>query len=239
MDKMTPLRRATPWLACLAMLLLSLEAQAAGWVVGSGSELRLGDGSLEVGCGDLRIDAGGTLSAQQGVIRLAGDWDMAGAFDPGTGAVEFGDGCASAPGPLTSTVSGNSVFFDFTASTTAGTQLVFESGSVQAILGNLALAGSAGNLLAIRSTTDGREAFLDLAAGGLQAIDFVDVRDNHAIGLPLAPGPPSDFNSVDSGNTDGWFRSVLEIPTLSTLGRLSLILLLVGLSLAAIQRRAL
>ena len=78
--------------------------------------------------------------------------------------------------------------------------------------GSVTLAGASGNLLTIRSTLDGSEAFLDLdqAATG----SFVDVKDIHAIDQPVTLDP----GSVISGNAPGWSLVLPLVPALSLLG---------------------
>jgi hypothetical protein len=67
------------------------------------------------------------------------------------------------------------------------------------VLDALMLQGAAGNLLVLRSSMTGQQAFLKLDPGGSQSIDYVDVADIGATGQTLAAA-----NSVDSGNTTGW-----------------------------------
>lgn len=69
------------------------RAGASGLTIGAGSTVKLGDALQELGCNDLRIAPGGTLLAQSSTIRLGGDFDNQGTFDPGTGTVVFEAGC--------------------------------------------------------------------------------------------------------------------------------------------------
>ena len=77
---------------------------------------------------------------------------------------------------------------------------MLEAAATQTVLDALKLLGSAGNLLILRSSTPGQQAFLKLQPGGSQTIDYVDVADNGATGQTLAAGG----NSTDSGNTTNW-----------------------------------
>jgi len=204
--------------------------------VGAGAGLDLGDGTLDLGCSDLvvagtldaasglidralrvSIEPGGSLEGSLGTLQLAGDWSNAGSFDAGSGTLAFVDGC----GQASATLSGQSQFATLRANTTSGKLLIFEAGSTQTVLDLLQLAGEAGNLLEIRSSVDGEEAFLDLQ--GDQSTAFLDGKDNHAVGSRIAFG----LGSTDSGNTDGWaFGSV---PALPLAGLLGLALALLGL----------
>jgi hypothetical protein len=171
-------------------------AGASGLSIGASSTVRLGDALLVLGCNDLHIAAAGTLQAQASTIRLAGDWDNDGTFDAGTGTVVFEDGCV----PNQSSIAGSNTFFDLQIVTSTGKTVVLEAAATQTVLDALKLLGSAGNLLILRSSMPGQQAFLKLEPAASQMIDYVDVADNGATGQTLAAGA----NSTDSGNTTNW-----------------------------------
>jgi hypothetical protein len=56
----------------------------------------------------------------------------------------------------------------------------------------------------------------------------------------LAPGDPGDYNSVDSGNTFGWFDDTggVPVPALGLAGASVLVLLLLLLGGRALRRRS-
>jgi hypothetical protein len=210
----------------LAALGAATAAPAAQVSVGGGSSLDLGSGSLDLGCGDLSIagslsagsvgleglrdvsiDPSGLMNGDSAELEVARDWDNAGAFNAGTSSVRFVDGC----GASSAVVSGDTTFATLDLSTSTGKLYSFVSGSTQTVTGSLHLGGAAGNLLTIRSTLGGSEAFLD-AQGSVSAADYVDVDDNHATGNPIPLGP----NSVTGANTTGWMA--LALPMLSPLG---------------------
>ncbi len=195
---------------------------AQGIIVGSGGSIDLGGGSISMGCRDLQIDGqlnagagtlndvrhigfNGTLNGETGIISLSGDWSNNGSFDAGASAVNMVDGCSS----TSSTVSGNSVFHDWAATTASGRQLNFASGQMQTVTNSVVFNGAAGNLLQIRSSVPNDPGFLLLDETGTQNIDYVDVQDNHAPtpGQFMAPGFPQSYNSVDSGGNFRWFGS--------------------------------
>jgi hypothetical protein len=171
-------------------------AAAAGLSIGADSTVQLGDALLALGCDDLLIKPTATLQAQASTISLAGNWDNRGTFGAGTGTVLFEDGCV----PNLSSIAGSTTFFDLRITTSTGKTVRFEAGVTQKILDGLTLMGAPGNLLVIRSSIPGQQAFLDLAPAASQLIDYVDVADNGATGQDLAPGA----HSIDSGNTTGW-----------------------------------
>jgi len=204
-------------------------ASASGLSVGAGSTVQLGDALLALGCNDLHIEPAGMLQAQASTIQLAGNWDNRGTFDPGTGTVRVEDGCSV---PEMSDVGGSNTFFDLVVTTSTGKKVRFQAGGTQTILDHLTLMGAPGNLLMIRSTMPGEQAFLNLAQTGSQQIDYVDVADNGATGRLLAPGPAATHHSIDSGNTTGWFFTFAgAVPVVSGLGLAALVLLLLGVGI--------
>lgn len=238
--------------ACIAILCLTLTPPAqAQLTVGTGGSVDLGGGSANLGCTDLvvngamhignatlasvrNVDFAGTLDGGSGSLLFSGDWNPGGNFLAGTGTVTNQDGCSIS----TSRIGGNGNFYTFIAIATTPRRLVFASGTTQTIVHELGLVGHAGALLTLRSDTQGQFASLALANGAAQNIGYVDVADNKAIGQPLAPGTPAQYNSIDSGNTQGWFSKfvdpvakVVPTPTLSIWGLLILAALSVGIGL--------
>ena len=172
-------------LASLLVLLVIVRATAAGasgLTIGGSSTVKLGDALLNLGCNDLLIQSAGTLQAQASTIRLAGNWDNQGTFDPGTGTVVFEDGCI----PNLSSIAGGNTFFKLQIMTSTGKTVDFDAGATQIVLDALKLQGTAGNLLVLRSSNPGQQAFVKLEPGGSQNIDYVDVADNGATGQTLA-----------------------------------------------------
>jgi hypothetical protein len=193
-------------LIAAGLLVLAPGWGAAGDLTVSGGTVSLGGGTNDLDCGSLTITNTGTYNGNTGTILLGGNWDNQGTFNPGTSTVTFTDDCGPA---TTSTITGSTDFYNFIAITANGHILEFESGETQSILNDLVLQGADGQLLVIRSTVDGSQAFLVLNALGTQTIGYVDVKDNNAAipGQYLAPGSPAAFNSVDSGNNFRWFLS--------------------------------
>ena len=219
-----------------------------GITVGADSALLMGSGQIIMGCtsmtvagqldmaqgrlnGVLNVGLSGQAKGGQGIINLSGNWSNSGAFDPGSSDVNMKDGCKV----TVATIAGNTTFHNLTITTASGRQINFTTSSTQGVNAGLTLNGIAGNLLKIRSTTAGSPGFLVLDDRGTQNIDHVDVRDNHAPlpGQYLAPGLPSQFNSVDGGGNFRWFLypappvNSTDIPTLSPLGMAALIALMI------------
>ncbi len=133
--------------------------------------------------------AAGRSTAGRASSAFSGNFAQSGTFAAGTGTVQIGDGCAT----TTSTFTGATSFYGFSTATTIGHSLVFPAGQTQSVAHALALAGAAGALVTIRSSSAGAAGNLALAIGATQTIDYVDVADNHATVQPIGPGPPRPF----------------------------------------------
>ena len=214
------------------LLLYSITSHslfAAGLTIGEGAYQSLGAGTIDLDCGDLVVDgtldldsgilsgignvaigANGTLNAMDGAVNLSGDWNNAGTFDSGNSLVTINEACSSDP----VNVSGSSTFHGLTIRPATARRLNFESGSTTTIGagGALDLGGSAGAFLTIRSSSAGSPAYLMVDEGATYVIDHVDVMDSHATlpGQWLDFGEPGEFDSVDSGGNERWFRSAAE-----------------------------
>ena len=130
------------------------------------------------------------------------------------------DGC----GTTSSTISGTTTFNDLSLSTSTGKQVNFTAGATTTVNGMFEASGaSGGNLLTIRSTVNGSEAFLALNQAEMGS--FVDVKDNHAIPESVTLG----VHSLLSGNATGWgLRQVVPALTLLGLGALGASLYVTG-----------
>lgn len=116
-------------------------------------------------------------------------------------------------------ITGDTTFANLDMTTTLGKKYQFAFGSTQTVTNSLTLLGAVGNLLAIRSTTDGNTAFLDLQGG--HSADYVDVQDIDAsAGNTIVLGA----NSQQGLNTPGWLQQVLP-----AMGALGLTLLVISL----------
>jgi hypothetical protein len=174
---------------------------------------------------DVSIDPSGLVNGNSATLEVAGDWDNAGTFNAGTSTVQMVDGC----GLLSAVVAGDTTFAHLEMTTTSGFLYSFVFGSTQTVTGSLTLLGAAANLLAIRSTLNGSEAFLNVQ--GSSSADFVDVEDNDATaGNPISLGP----NSAKGSNSPGW-NFALVIPALGILGLTLLAALLLGAGRRALQ----
>jgi hypothetical protein len=229
----------------LVVLLAGTTAAAEGVSVEGGAIFSLGTGTLDLGCGDLAvagtfqggsglleardvsIQATGFIDAGSATFRVTGDWTQGGDFEPGTSGVEFLDGC----GRTSSTLTGNTAFFDLSLITSEGKLYQLEAGETQKVDGLLTLAGEPGQRLVLRSTVDGVAGTFEVQ--GTQSVSYVDVKDNQVIANPIFYGP----DSIARENTDGWIFLGIPVPALGALGRALLVALLL-LGAAVVQRRS-
>ena len=239
--------------------LLPAASYAQSITVQAGSSFAVGNGSVQLNCGNLTvagdftvgtgtaatirnvaIASGGDVAMTSGLISLSGDWNNAGSFTAGSGTVAIVDGCAT----TASAMSGDTTFSGFNITTAVGRALQVASGSRQTFTDNLTLRGTPPSYLSIRSSSAGVPAFFTLVFGASQDIFGVDVADNDASAQQtIAPRPPGDFQSVNSGGIANWFvlspgggvtppgsGSAASIDTLPPLATLILALLLLALA---------
>ncbi len=181
-----------------ALRLNEVQALAAG-----------GGGTGSIVTANTAIDASGNMLLQSGIldvsssnyaVSLDGNW----ANYAGTGSFVKRQGTVSLTGG-TQTVSGSTVFYNFTKTVTSAATLFFDRTSLQTVSGALTLRGAASNLLSIRSTQSGSAARLILDTdGGSQTIDYLNVQDNNATGGATLVCLTATEGCVDGGNTTNW-----------------------------------
>jgi hypothetical protein len=221
--------RSAAFLLGAALGLAGTASRGADFIIDPGASLALGSGRLELACAnlgvsgtlygefgeialarDVTIQSSGTFVAGSSQLELAGTWHRMGYFDPGTGSVRLVDGC----GIATAQILGSSGFYSLELASVSGKTWELEAGQTQIVTSLLRLLGVSGSRLRIRSTSDGFESSLDLQ--GAYSTAWLDVKDSHAVGLPIAYGT----GSIDSGNTPGW--TLASVPGLAVVGSLLL-----------------
>lgn len=228
---------------------LPMAAPASGdFVVGQGATFELGNGSLAMGCGALRvggamhlgegfvvgtgdveIQAGGSLDGGNASIELAGDWVNNGTFAAGSSSVRLIDGC----GRNEAGVCGTTTFADLHVTSAAGKQVKFESGTTQTVTDMLRIAGASGTPIQLRSKTPGWAAQIDLQ--GLYDLAFIDVQDHAATGRTIGVGPAARFDSVSGSNVSDWFTALQPAPLLSSWAIVGACLILIGVAAAGLR----
>lgn len=242
--------------ACCAALGLSLACGAGAQqqlVIGQGSALNLGSGSLDIGCRDLavngnlavnngtlagarHVNATGAVQGGTGTLAFSGDLSAVGTLQPESGTVRSQDGC----GTTVSRIQGVHQFFRFVAQSDLGRQLIFPAGATQDVAGRIELIGGAARLL-VRSSALDSLALIRLASSATWFVNRIDARDVGATpDSPfIAPLDPVAYDSIDRGNTPrllGTDGTPVPVPTQSGLGALLMALLLVGVG--TVQLRA-
>src|SRR3989304_4425781 len=141
--------------------------------------------------GTITVASSGTLQASVGTITVSnnGNWANSGTFTQGNSTVEFAGTSHS--------ITGSATFYNLKC-TVAGGQLTFEANKTQAVSSTLTLTGASGNLLRLRSSTDGTQWSVN--PKGTWSVNFVDVKDSNN----LSSTTISVVNWTDSGNNTRW-----------------------------------
>ncbi|MCM8790745.1 MAG: filamentous hemagglutinin N-terminal domain-containing protein, partial [Candidatus Omnitrophica bacterium] len=132
--------------------------------------------------------------APGGNVTLSGDWTNYGVFSSGGGTqtVILNGGNQS--------IKGSTTFNNLTKTVTASDTLRFEALSTQTITGTLTLQGVSGNLLSLRSTSDGSKWYIN--PQGTTTLSYLDVKDSVNTNATLIDVRTA--NCVNSGNNSRW-----------------------------------
>ncbi len=148
---------------------------------------------------------GGTFTSPIS-MKVAGDWTVgAGTFTHNNGTVEFIEATDK-------TISGSTTFNILKFAPSVDPTLFFEAGSTQTILGTLILKGQAGEMVNLRSTSDGDEWNID--PQGTYVIQYVNVSDSVSPTSTITVG----CDSTDGGNNTNWLFAQNCTPSVSNLG---------------------
>lgn len=179
----------------------SLDISTNTNALAAGGILTVNGGTLTATNGDIDVNSAvtissGTLTAPTGgrTFTVAGNFTHSGGtFTAGTGTVTLDGGSQS--------LIGNTTFYGLSKVVASAATLTLDNTATQTVTNSLVLSGASGQLLSLITDSSGNAANLTLQAGGTQAINFVDVRDNDASGgLTLI----ARNSSVDSGNNTNW-----------------------------------
>jgi hypothetical protein len=228
---------------CLAILPLSAVAQGQ-ILIGAGSQIDTGSGQIELGCASLTVaglatgrwsgienvelDSSARLETSQ--LDFSGDWTSTSLQDI-SGQVNWQQQCNSLDGLML----GDNRFASLSITATTDVLRRLDANGEQTITESLRLLGGE-NPLQLRSTVSGQPARLTVPVSANWSIGRVDVADiDSSGGQGLAPGDPSNFQSVDSGGNRNWFLGAVAVPV-PILGWPGL-LLLMAVTLAVARRR--
>jgi IPTL-CTERM motif len=248
-------RRVFAWLLLTATFIVATARPAhADLIVPANSVMSLDSGIVDLACTDVivagtlqvasgsivnarhvTIQAGGTINGGSGIVELGGNWTAAGQFTAGTSQVRFRDLCAL----TTATIAGNTTFATASFVTGTGKNYIFATGTTQTVTTRLEIAGTTALPIQFRSSTPAQVAFINLLAGGVQAIQHVGVTDVWATGQWLAP---TLNNEGGGGNASRWFGGLVPvitepIPTLADATLIALSALLAATGALLLRRR--
>jgi hypothetical protein len=103
-------------------------------------------------------------------------------------------------------ITGNTTWSSLTKSVTTADTLTFAAASIQTVVGNLTLAGAAGQLLSLVSGTPGSYWYLTMTSPAVKtSLTYLSVTDGNASGSDAAYKPINPSSSANGGNTVDWF----------------------------------
>ena len=136
---------------------------------------------------------GGTYSAATSTLNLTGNFaHSGGTFTASTSAVVFNG--------ANQTISGSTTFNNLTKSVSSAATLTFTAGTTQTLTGTLTLNGTNGNLLSLRSSSNGSQWSID--PQGTRTLSYLDVKDSNNINSVSII--TSGFAITDSGGNTNW-----------------------------------
>lgn len=134
----------------------------------------------------------GTVTGGTATINVAGNWANSGTFTANTSSVVLNG--------TSQTISGSTTFNNLTKSVSSADTLTFTNGTTQTITGTMALDGDSGQLLSLRSDSDGDQWIID--PQGTRTIEYLDVKDSNNTNATVIT--VTGLNITDSGNNTNW-----------------------------------
>jgi len=165
------------------------------------------DGSISISATG-SVDSDGTFDATGGNVTFTGAGNLflggtitsLGTFTCGTSTVTLDGTSQSLPAGYT--------FYNLTKIVTSADTLTFQAGSTTTVTNTLTLQGAGGELLSLRSSSDGDQWEID--PQGTRTVAYLDVKDsNNTSGTDI-----TGTNSIDSGHNTGW--TFQKAPTVTT-----------------------
>jgi len=164
--------------------------------------------------------SGGTVTAGSSVISLTGTGTVfnysSGAYTAGTSTIKLTDTSSSAKtfagggqtygniwitgtGTGDYIISGDNHFVDFKDDNSVAHNLKFTAGSTTTVA-SWTISGTSGNVITLKSTSDGNSWYLVDSDGGINNSDYLSIKDSHASGGTWNAGE----NCTDVSGNDGW-----------------------------------
>jgi hypothetical protein len=158
--------------------------QEAGTFTGGSAAINVNDG--------FRL-SGGTFTATSGTLSVSGNFEhSAGMFTHNSGTVDL-DGTDPS-------VTGSTTLSNLTKDTSQRCTLTLEDGETQTVTGTLTLKGDSGNMLLLRSSTDGQQWEID--PQGTRSIEYLSVKDSNNTNATAINA--SGTGSTSFGNNTNW-----------------------------------
>lgn len=153
---------------------------------------------LDAGGQAWAINSGASLSAGTSTIKIT-DATSSDKFFNGAGKAYYNLWFAPGAGTGKFSITGANTFNDFKDDGSAAHTIQFPA-SVTQTVASFTVSGSAGNLISLRSSSDGVRFTLSKASGSVDR-SYLDIKDSAATGGATWN---AGVGSVDSGNNTGW-----------------------------------
>jgi hypothetical protein len=144
---------------------------------------------------------------------LAGNWSNSGTFTARNGSV-ICDGTGQS-------LTGNTTFYNLTKATAVTDTITFTAGNTFTVNNTLTLQGASGQLLSLRSSSNGSQ--WNINPKEVRSISYLDVKDsNNTNSVPIATDGYSITNSLNNTN---WFfyAGAVGIPETTLSGSMKLL----------------
>lgn len=151
--------------------------------------------------GSFSLNSGSFLAPK--TLKIAGNLAVgsSGSFTHNSGTVNL-----NGTGQV---LSGNATFYNLIKEITSSDTLTFTAGSRQTVTGTLTLKGIEGELLFLRSSSDGQQWEIDPQAS--RDIGYLKVKDS--LNVNSEQIAVNGLNITDSGNNDGWLFDEVSTDT--------------------------
>jgi len=141
--------------------------------------------------GNVTINANTTFSASSGTMNLGAGFSNSGGFTHNSGTVAFTTSTAAV-------ISGATTFNNFSVSGIgAAKTMTFQAGAEQTILGTWTVAGSAGNLITLQSSSSPTQWTINPTAA---SVSYVQVSDSNNIGVSFC----ATYSTDTGDNNTNW-----------------------------------
>ncbi|PJB89016.1 hypothetical protein CO082_02480, partial [Candidatus Peregrinibacteria bacterium CG_4_9_14_0_8_um_filter_44_15] len=160
-----------------------------------------GDTTDEVVVDITTLAVNGSLTVSGGTMTAPPTINLGGSFDSTGGTFSHNSGSVNFTTTATGNIAGSTTFYNLSC-TQAGKPLVFSNTGTQTVAGALTLTGGTGDLITLRSDSDGNQWSLNVS--GSSSVDYVNVKDSDASSGSAIVHAVDSARSVDAGNNLNW-----------------------------------